>query len=199
MSLKITGEDENVIVIEGNVSGELRDQDHSIRVTVITGGTIIDVLVPRARSEGLLKSGITQGWRVRTRGQVVGRKRKDGGVTLEMKTDQIVYEPPKKKYVVQRKEIHVQPIEVFAHSPEEARQMVADGVEGDTDLPVRKPPTRRCTARSYTTMGDRRLMLGTHMGSTSRTQRARSGLLTISYSTVSGSTFTGMVPVRLVS
>lgn len=134
MSLKMKGEDENASIIEGNVSGQPFDTRSSgLRLSVVTGGDIIDVLVPRAAVEALRKAGVAEGWRIRALGKLGGRKRPEG-FTNELRADQIVWEPPKKKYVVNRKEIHVQPIEVLAHSPEEARQMVVDGVGDDIGI-----------------------------------------------------------------
>lgn len=134
MSLKMKGEDENVVVIEGNVSGEPRSiHNAGLRLTVVTDGEVVDVHVPTAAVKALLAEGVATGWRIRARGKL-GERKRDGSFTNELQAHQIIWEPPKKKYVVNRKEIHVQPIEVFAHSPEEARQMVIDGVEDDTGI-----------------------------------------------------------------
>lgn len=134
MSLKMKGEDENIVVIEGNVSGEPRSAHSTwVRLTVISNSAVVDVLVPKDATAALQEAGVTEGWRIRARGRLSERKR-DTGFTNELRADQIIWEPPKKKYVVNRKEIHVQPVEVFAHTPEEARQMVVDGVGDDTGV-----------------------------------------------------------------
>lgn len=129
-NFKIRGIDINEVVVEGNVAKEPhRMGKDTFRIPIGTNGTIVDIVTKDPAAEQ-----IRVGYRVRAKGRIIGRKRDDGQFTDEMEATQLAFEPPKKSYIVGRKEVHVQNFRVRAHSPEEAATIIADNESDGEEL-----------------------------------------------------------------
>jgi hypothetical protein len=129
-NFKVRGVDTNEVVVEGNVAKEPHRIGKDVfRIPIGTNGTIVDIVTKDPVAEQ-----IHIGYRVRAKGRIIGRKREDGQFTDEMEAVQLVFEPPKKIYLVGRKEIHVQNFRVRAHSPEEASKLIAENESEGEEL-----------------------------------------------------------------